>query len=102
MTQVSARERPDFIWDYDLTDAEFRALLASGDERDTAWAIARLLEAARWDDIWKYVTLAQVREWFPRLKLRREVRAAWAHALEVWERGRVSQRSLDPIPERGA
>jgi len=102
MTQAAARQRPDFIWDYDITEAEFRAMLASGDERDTSWAIARLLEAARWDDIWKYVTLRQVREWFPRLQLRREVRAAWEHALQVWEREHVADGSPDAVPARGA
>ena len=46
--------------------------------------IKRMLEAARWDDIWKYLRLSQVREWFPRLKLRPQTRAVWEHALAVW------------------
>ena len=84
MIPAAVRERPHFIWDYDMSEAEFRAMLAIGDERDTAWAIARVLEAARWDNIWKYLTLQQVRAWWPKLKRRREIRPVWEYALAVW------------------
>jgi hypothetical protein len=97
MRQADARERPYFIWDYDITEAEFRAKLAGDNEHDTAWAIARLLEAARWDDIWKYVTLKQVRDWFPRLQLRREVRSVWEYAFSVWDQPDDARQHLDPV-----
>jgi len=84
MPAAAGRERLYFFWDYDLTDADLRAILAGHNETEIAWVMTRLLEAARWDDIWKYLRLSQVREWFPRLKLRPQTRAVWEHALAVW------------------
>jgi hypothetical protein len=78
------REGLYFFWDYDLSEADLRAILAGQNEAEIAWAMTRLLEAARWDDIWKYVRLSQVREWLPRLHLRPQTRAVWEHALAVW------------------
>jgi hypothetical protein len=80
----AAGERLYFFWDYDLTEADLRAILAGQNETEIAWAMTRLLEAARWDDIWKYVRLSQVRDWLPRLPLRPQTRAVWEHALAVW------------------
>ena len=81
--QASTREQLPFFWDYDVTDDDLRGILAGEDEAQIVWAMTRLLEAAHWEDIWKYVTLRQVRHWFPRLQLRPETRSVWAHALEV-------------------
>lgn len=48
---MSARQRPYFIWDYDLTEADIRAILRGDDEEQKAWLVARLLESARYEDI---------------------------------------------------
>jgi hypothetical protein len=97
MTSVAVRERPYFIWDYDISDSEFRAMLTGDNEYETAWAIARLLEAARWSDIWKYITLSQVRAWFPRLQLRREVRSVWEYAFSIWDQPDDTGQHSHPI-----
>ena len=84
MPAARAHDGLYFFWDYDLTEAELRAILAGNNETEIAWAMSRLLEAARWEDIWKYVRLSQVRAWFPRLRLRPQIRTVWEHALAVW------------------
>ena len=84
MSIVARHNRLYFFWDYDLTEAEVHAILAGDDEVEIIWVMSRLLEAARWDDIWKYLSLSQVRKWFSRLKLRPQTRAVWEHALAVW------------------
>jgi hypothetical protein len=87
-----------FFWDYDISDEELRRILAGDNTAEIRWAMTRLLEAARWDDIWKYVTLRRVREWFPRLQLRPETRAVWSHALQIWGEMDATQHDLDPTP----
>jgi len=82
---MSAQQTPYFIWDYDLTEADLRTILRGGDEAQKAWLVARLLESARYEDVWKYISLAELRAIFPKLQLRPQVRAAWEFALGVWE-----------------
>jgi len=77
-------KRPYFIWDYDLTEDDVRKLLASGTETEKIWIMSRILESARYDDIWKYVTYEQVKTWFPKLRLKKPIRQAWERALYVW------------------
>ena len=81
---MSTLQRPYFIWDYDLTDADIREILRGDDEEQKAWLVARLLESARYEDIWQYISLSQLRVIFPKLQLKPQVRAAWVFALRVW------------------
>jgi hypothetical protein len=46
--------------------------------------VARLLESARYGDVWQYISLADLYEIFPKLQLKPQVRAAWEFALLVW------------------
>lgn len=90
--EVRRRRRPDFFWDYDLSEEEVRAILAEDDEHRRAWVISRILNAARWEDIWKYVTQEDIRAHFDLLRFRTpHLRELWAHALEVWAGERRSR-----------
>jgi hypothetical protein len=46
--------------------------------------VSRILESAAYEDVWQYLTLAEVRAIFPSLQLKPQVRAAWQFALQVW------------------
>lgn len=81
---MATRQRPYFIWDYDLTEDDLRAILRGDDATQKAWVMARLLESARYEDVWRYITLAELRTIFPQLQLKPRVREAWALALNVW------------------
>jgi hypothetical protein len=81
---MSGLQTPYFIWDYDLTDADIRAILRGDDEEQKAWLVARLLEAARYEDIWQYISLAELQGIFQKLQLKPQVRSAWEFALHVW------------------
>ena len=61
-----------------------RAILKGDDEQRKAWLVARLLEAARFQDIWQYISLPELRAIFPKLQLKPQVRAVWEFALSVW------------------
>jgi len=81
---MSTLQTPNFIRDYDLTEANIRATLRGDDEEQKAWIVARLLESARYEDIWQYISLAELRAIFPKLQLKPQVCAAWKFALLVW------------------
>ena len=49
--------------------------------------VTRILEYARWEDIWRYLTVDDVRENFERLSFRwPRDRELWAYALKRWSR----------------
>lgn len=81
---MSTLRTPYFIWDYDIDESEIRAILRGNDEEQKAWLIERLLESARYEDIWQYVSLAELRTIFPKLHQKPQIRAAWEFALSVW------------------
>ncbi|MCI0519820.1 MAG: hypothetical protein L0Z70_06125 [Chloroflexi bacterium] len=89
---MSAADIPYFLWDYDLSETDVQAILKGDDEAQKAWLVARILEAARYQDIWKYISLKELRAIFPQLQLKSQVRAAWSYALQVW--------TTEPIHER--
>lgn len=81
-------QRPYFIWDYDLTEDDVRAILRSDNEYEKIWMMVRILESARWEDIWRYLTLKQVRHYWPQIyrRMRPQIRETWNWAMQVWER----------------
>jgi len=87
MSTVShTREHPYFFWDYEISDDEVRHLLRHGNPAEKAWVTIRILEHAKWDDIWRYLTVDDVRQNFERLRFRRpQDRELWAYALDRWE-----------------
>jgi len=82
--KMLVRDRPTFLWDYDLTADDVRGLLANGSPVERRWLIERLLTQARWEEIWDYLTPQQVREDLPHLRLPANVKATWERALELW------------------
>jgi hypothetical protein len=54
-------ERPDavryFNWDAPVTNAAVRLALAEGNEDDKVFWIAKIMREARYDDVWRYVSL---------------------------------------------
>jgi len=84
-TAPSPRQRLYFFWDYDLSEQDVRRILRQGDPGEKAWVITRILEYAKWDDIWRYLTVADIRRNFERLSFRRaQDRELWAYALDRW------------------
>ena len=77
--------KPYFLWDYDLTEKQVRKILAGKNETEKIWMMSRILESARYDDIWHYVSLTQVKEMFSKLRLKPPIRRAWERALYVWQ-----------------
>jgi len=86
-TAPSTSNRLYFFWDYDLSEADVQHIVRQGDPAEKAWVITRILEYAKWEDIWRYLTLADIRRNFDRLAFRRDQdRELWAYALDRWAR----------------
>jgi hypothetical protein len=80
-------QRPYFLWDYDISDEDIRRILRHGSLAEKAWIITRILEYAKWDDIWHYLTVDDIRENLEHLRFRRpQDRELWAYALDRWAR----------------
>lgn len=75
---------PYFLWDYQLTDDDVRNIVRGTNETEKQWLIGRLLAHAQFEDIWKYVTLKDVVDIFPKLTLPPSVKTAWKRALTIW------------------
>ena len=91
--QASGTDRSDldraeslyFLPGSPMSAGELRQLLAHGTAERRAWAVSHLLRYADWDDIWVFVSRADVRELLPALDLPPGLRAAWARILKVEE-----------------
>jgi hypothetical protein len=80
-------DRLYFFWDYDLTEDDLRGIVQNGEPMEQAWVVSRILEYARWDDIWRYLTPDDIRRNFEQLSFRRaQDRELWEYALERWAR----------------
>lgn len=87
-TQNANANRLYFFWDYNIGEEGLRHILRHGTSTEKAWAITRILEYAKWDDIWHYLTLSDIRENLERLQFRRpQDRELWAYALKRWTGG---------------
>jgi hypothetical protein len=77
--------RPYFLWDLDVSEADLRARLLSSDADTRAQWQARVMREARFPDVWAYLKLDVVlRDWrHIRLHLGRR-RAFWEYLLQGW------------------
>lgn len=76
--------RPYFIWDYDLKEDKIRAILHGNNEMEKLWLIGRILEHAKFEDIWQYLTLEDIVKVFPKLRLPPKSRQDWQRTLNIW------------------
>ena len=52
--------RPYFIWDYPVSWTELVAMLAGDSASRRRWALSRVLDLARWEHIWRLVTIDDI------------------------------------------
>lgn len=82
---MSKRKSVYFLWDYDLIEKDVKKIVHGKNETEKVWIISRILESAKYDDIWRYLSLNEVRKIYPQLKLKKPIKQAWDYALKVWE-----------------
>ena len=81
---MKSRQRPYFLWDYDLTEKQVRKILAGKNETEKIWMMSRIVTSAHFNDVWRFLTIKDVVDIFPRLRVRPEVKNAWQKALTAW------------------
>lgn len=77
-------ERPSFLWDYDLTEAQVQEILRHAPFDQRKWLIARILERARFEEVFRYLTVEQIREALPFLRMDAKTKHHWQEAIELW------------------
>ena len=83
----SEGQRPYFFWDYDIREDEIRGILAGANGVEKAWVISRILQYAKWEDIWRYLKPEDIRQNLALLHFRLpQDRDAWSYAVERWSR----------------
>ncbi|MBK6432830.1 MAG: hypothetical protein WAW03_06160 [Anaerolineae bacterium] len=84
-TTFQPDERPYFFWEYEITDSQIHELLRQGSSLDKTWLITRILEYAKWEDIWHYLTPADIHQHLANMRFRRPAdRELWTYALNRW------------------
>mgnify|MGYP001588758668 CR=1 FL=1 len=87
-TVSEKKARPYFIWDADLTEADVRAILAEQrGELEQVQMIAHIMQNARFEDVWRYVTVADIVKHWPlvyKMLWPQESKELWGWALRVW------------------
>ena len=75
---------PYFLWDYQIKDDQMHAILRGKNEIEKQWLIARILTHAKYEDIWKYLTVDEIVVVFQKLRLPEKTKQAWIRALTIW------------------
>ena len=76
--------KPYFFWDYSLNEKQIHQILKGKDEVKKRWVAVRILESAKFNDVFKYLTLDEIKQLFPDLKMKKSVKKAWERALDAW------------------
>jgi len=77
-------ERPYFLWDYDLSYDDVRTILRGDDLQQRYWLVGRIIEYAAWEDIWKFLTVADIQKALPHLRIRKKIKEIWEVAIARW------------------
>lgn len=75
--------RPSFLWDYDLSSGEIHEII-NGPQPHRLWLVAKILEHAYWNEIWRFLTRCQIEQDLPLLRLHPKTRRHWVEALRTW------------------
>jgi len=76
--------RPWFLWDYDLSEAQLHEILMHAPFEQRKWLLGRMLERLGPNEIVKYLSLEEIRQALPRLRLSEKVKRHWQEAIAIW------------------
>ena len=83
---VDADGRPYFLWNSDTTLDELRDRVRTGDAALRGYLIGKLLRQAKPDDVFEFVTLAEVRAVWPHVEPHLgRTRDFWSWILSMWD-----------------
>lgn len=77
--------RPYFLWDMEMSLSDFREALEDPDPDVRAYFLGKLMRQAKPDDVFQFVTLAEVRADWDRVRpYLGQSRAMWTFLLDLW------------------
>ena len=77
--------QPYFIWDVPVTVGELKALLRHPDAKTRALWTARVMREARYQDVWRFLTLSEVVAQYPQIEPHLgRARPLWNFLLAGW------------------
>lgn len=83
---VDPQGRAYFLWDSDVTLERFVELLQHPELETRAYALGKLLRQAKPDDVFTFVSPAEIREHWPRIEpYLGRTRAFWRWVLDTWK-----------------
>jgi len=84
---VDRQGRPYFLWDCDMTLAEFQRRLVSSNAAEQAYLIGKLMRQAKPDDVFLFAPARLIRQRWPEIERHLgKTRAFWRWLLGCWER----------------
>ncbi|MBI2870645.1 MAG: hypothetical protein HYY14_02915 [Candidatus Omnitrophica bacterium] len=78
------KERPSFLWDYDLTEAQVREILRHSPFEERKWLIARILDRLGPPEIFSYLSVSEIKRALPELRMDPKVKRHWQEAVDLW------------------
>ena len=77
--------RPYFLWDSNTTLHAFETALRTGDEPTRAYLAGKLLRQAKPDDVFRFLSLSEIRALWPLMERHLgKTRAFWRWLLDEW------------------
>lgn len=84
---VDRNERPYFLWDVPISEADLRARLRHTDADTRAQWSARVMREARYEDVFQYLTLEDIlRDWKDIQRHLGRMRGFWEYLLNGWRK----------------
>ena len=83
---IGSTQRPWFLWDYDLTEAQVYELLHHAPFAERKWLVGRLLERLRPPEVFQYLSVEQIRAALPQVRMDSKIQRHWQEAIEIWSR----------------
>jgi hypothetical protein len=80
----SGQKRPSFLWDYDLTEAQVMEILHHGSFEKRKWLIGRILERLGPPEVFRYLSMEDIQDALPNLRINGRIKEHWKEALEIW------------------
>ena len=80
-------ERPDFLWDEDLSREDLKRILNSGNEEERLYYAGKILREARFEEVWDYISPAFLASHWEKLRLRLgRKKKFWEFLYTTWQR----------------
>ena len=78
---------PYFLWDEPTTVRQLRERLSSGDPKQWHYYAAKIMREARYDDVWRFLSLQDVnRSWDSLRPILGRKKDLWEFLFSVWKR----------------